>query len=371
MTINDIAVLAKVSTGTVDRVIHNRGGVSKKTKKIVEEIIKKNNFKINAVASVLAKKKEYVIATLMPGFDDEDMFWESPFLGVEKASSEIEIFGFKVINYTYSQTNFKSYLDTFNKVIQEKPNGLILVPAFNNKTKEIFDKLDKTNIPYFFININLKGFNNTTFIGQHSFKSGYLAGKLMHTCIEKYPQVLTVRMASHLKNETIVERIRGFDEYFLSNQVESTFSNIIFKSIKNKELIRKKLNNILKSNSDIKGVFVPSGRVGLISSLIDKSFLKDLKIIGYDTTNNNIEYLNKNKITFLISQKSFYQGYDSIIYMSDYLLKGIIPKKKIYSPIEIFTKENVDFLNYKNEFRESYYINKKTMVLSENIYLDK
>ena len=32
MTINDIAVLAKVSTGTVDRVIHKRGGVSKKQK---------------------------------------------------------------------------------------------------------------------------------------------------------------------------------------------------------------------------------------------------------------------------------------------------------------------------------------------------
>ena len=57
--------------------------------------------------------------------------------------------------------------------------------------------------------------------------------------------------------------------------------------------------------------------------------------------------------------------------MSDYLLKGIIPKKEIYSPIEIFTKENVEFLNYKNEFRESYYLNRKTIVLSEKIYLNK
>jgi len=30
MTIKDIAILAKVSTGTIDRVIHGRGGVSKK-----------------------------------------------------------------------------------------------------------------------------------------------------------------------------------------------------------------------------------------------------------------------------------------------------------------------------------------------------
>ena len=53
-------------------------------------LIKKNNFEINSVASALAKTKEYKIATLMPIFDDDDMFWESPFLGVEKASSEIK-----------------------------------------------------------------------------------------------------------------------------------------------------------------------------------------------------------------------------------------------------------------------------------------
>ena len=33
MTIKDIAIKAKVSTGTVDRVIHDRGGVSKEKKK--------------------------------------------------------------------------------------------------------------------------------------------------------------------------------------------------------------------------------------------------------------------------------------------------------------------------------------------------
>ena len=74
MTINEIAILAKVSTGTVDRVINDRGGVSKKTKKIINDIIKKNNFKINSVASALAKKKEYKIATLKKTFENKKKF---------------------------------------------------------------------------------------------------------------------------------------------------------------------------------------------------------------------------------------------------------------------------------------------------------
>ena len=35
MTIKDIAIKAKVSTGTVDRVIHKRGGVSENKEKII------------------------------------------------------------------------------------------------------------------------------------------------------------------------------------------------------------------------------------------------------------------------------------------------------------------------------------------------
>ena len=44
--------------------------------------------------------------------------------------------------------------------------------------------------------------------------------------------------------------------------------------------------------------------------------------------------------------------------MSDFLLKNITPKKYIYSPIEIITKENLEFVNYKKEFKKSYYANK-------------
>ena len=356
MTIKDLAIKAKVSPGTVDRVIHERGGVSEKTKNIINDIIKKNNFKINSVASALASKKDYKIATLMPSYDDDDMFWESPYLGVKKASSEIKFFGFNVVNYSYSQTDVKTYLNAFNKLIEEKPNGIVLVPAFNNKTKDILKTLEITKIPYLFLNINLKGFNNLSFIGQNSFKSGYLAAKLLHTCLGENPQILTIKIASHLKNETILERIKGFDGYFQDNQEESSSFNIIFKSIKSKETIFEKLNYTLESNPKIKGIFVPSGSVGLITTLINKKNKTKFKVIGYDTTPNNLKCLKNNKITFLISQKSFNQGYKSIIHMSDFLYKNITPKKKIYSPIEIVTKENLEFVNtYKEEFEEFYY----------------
>ena len=101
ITIKDIAKEADVSEGTVDRVLHNRGGVSQKTEKNIQRILKKHNFKVNPVASALAMKNKFKIATLMPNFDTENLFWKSPYLGVLKARQEVENYGVEVKQFYF------------------------------------------------------------------------------------------------------------------------------------------------------------------------------------------------------------------------------------------------------------------------------
>ena len=55
--VKEIARRANVSLATVDRVINNRGGVSKKTKEKIELIIKELNYQPNILARRLASPK--------------------------------------------------------------------------------------------------------------------------------------------------------------------------------------------------------------------------------------------------------------------------------------------------------------------------
>ena len=57
--IKDIAKMADVSVGTVDRVIHGRSGVSEASRKRVEEILKQLDYQPNMYASALASNKKY------------------------------------------------------------------------------------------------------------------------------------------------------------------------------------------------------------------------------------------------------------------------------------------------------------------------
>ena len=55
--IKEVAELAGVSIGTVDRVLHNRNGVSNKTASEVRKIIEETGYKKNTVASRLKLAK--------------------------------------------------------------------------------------------------------------------------------------------------------------------------------------------------------------------------------------------------------------------------------------------------------------------------
>ena len=83
--VKEIARLANVSIGTVDRVLHNRPGVSKTTKNKILDIMKELDYQPNILARRLASKKILRFASLIPAVSTETEFWDAPIKGIEMA----------------------------------------------------------------------------------------------------------------------------------------------------------------------------------------------------------------------------------------------------------------------------------------------
>src|SRR5690606_41827480 len=64
LTIKEIAKLADVSLGTVDRVIHKRGKVSKETEKKILDIIEKVNYKRSEEHTSELQSRENLVCRL-------------------------------------------------------------------------------------------------------------------------------------------------------------------------------------------------------------------------------------------------------------------------------------------------------------------
>ena len=88
VTINDVAKAAGVSKGTVDRVLHNRGEVSRKSKEKVLKVIEELGFRPNLYASLLASQKERLIQCVIPEFQPGE-FWSLTEKGLQAENEDI------------------------------------------------------------------------------------------------------------------------------------------------------------------------------------------------------------------------------------------------------------------------------------------
>ena len=80
--IKDIAELAGVSTGTVDRVIHNRGEVSLDSRKKIEEVLIKINYSKSSGVQAKEENKRFRILAILPQHAEGD-YWHAVKRGIE------------------------------------------------------------------------------------------------------------------------------------------------------------------------------------------------------------------------------------------------------------------------------------------------
>lgn len=85
-TIEQVALLAKVSVATVSRVVNNSAYVSEATRQRVEEAIKKLNYQPNALGKLLRKENTSMVLVLLHSVDNP--FFSTIVQGIEKVAHD-------------------------------------------------------------------------------------------------------------------------------------------------------------------------------------------------------------------------------------------------------------------------------------------
>ena len=78
----DIAKMAGVSKGTVDRVMHNRGNVSEAARKAIEKVLEQVNYKHNIHVSSISLKSSFKIIVVTPEVSP-GAYWASIHNGIQ------------------------------------------------------------------------------------------------------------------------------------------------------------------------------------------------------------------------------------------------------------------------------------------------
>lgn len=323
--------------GTVDRIIHNRGQVTEENIEKVKAIMKEYGYKKNIFASNLAFNKKYKFAVFLPKNKNVE-YWQAPIIGVTKAAEELANFGVS-IEYLYFDYNITSFKKTAAKVLKLDYDGLLFAPIFYEESVSFLKEYKKKNTPIVMIDSNLPEIEGVAYIGQDSYQSGYLGGKLISYGIKNDSNVLILKITRNVESTSrtnvFLQRIKGFYAFFKENQHLPKFN---FTEISIKYDIENQLNINMFNGIDC--VFIPNSRVYIVAKFIKENNLKGIRVVGYELLKQNLEYLNDGIIDFLIHQKPEEQGYMGIIH----LYKKVVLKENVldlnYMQLEIIVKEN-------------------------------
>ncbi len=187
--IKDIARMAGVSEGTVDRVLHKRGNVSADALKKVNDVLKKIHYKPNLIARTLGRSKHFRISVLIPE-PRPDPYWTEVNTGIMQAKAEWENYGIAIDPYYYVHDGELSLELIANQALKSKPDGVVIAAIFYPQALSVFKKLQKAGVPYVLFNTNIPESKPLSFIGQDLLQSGKLAGQLMSIGSEEPEEIL-------------------------------------------------------------------------------------------------------------------------------------------------------------------------------------
>lgn len=351
ITLKEIAKLAGVSRGTVDRAINNRGQIAPEIKIRIIKIAEQHGYRKNIIASNLAKNKKISIDVILPD-PDFDSYWKEPLRGIKNLEPQLSNFRFSLRYRFFRLNNSDSYSSALNDAIQSKPDGILTAPVFLKESMQYFRIAEQNNIPFICINSEINHTDIISYIGQNSFEGGQIAGSLFDKHKTKGNEIIVLTLGHDTNNAVhINNKIKGLQEYNSTNRCGFKVQDYVISDFENVEILKQYANKIEKRKNNIKGILFTNSRAYkfLNATKLNQLLLPGITYIGFDLVPENITLLKSNKLTYILNQSPQKQGYLGLMNFFNYFIHNRKLSEKIYLPIDIVIKENCDsYLNSMN-----------------------
>ena len=339
--IKDIARLAGVSAGTVDRVLHNRGRVSEESVQKVMNVLNEIDYKPNIIARTLGSNKKYRIAALIPD-PVSDPYWAQSSLGIVQARAEWAHYGIVIEPYLFDQYNKDSFKKRAEEALTTKLDGIVTAPIFYDEALVVFELLRKNSVPYVLFNTNIPEVHPLSFIGQDLFHSGQVGAELLHLGQHEGGNLAVIHIDEDIHNSPhLLEKERGFREYF-KHKNKFRFGINEFNLRPDDPHFKDQFDALL-NDSQLRGIFVSTSKgTSVAAGFLEKCGKKDIRLIGYDMLDENLDYLRSGTIDFLINQNPKRQAFLGISHLVNHLMFKKKPPAMDLFPLEIITLQNLD-----------------------------
>ncbi len=337
-TMKEIADLAGVSRGTVDRVLNKRGAVNPKTQEKILEIARVLEYKPNRAGLALAaQKRKYRLGIVL--FGTGNPFFDDVLSAFRKEAAELSEYNCTVLIRTTSAFGVDDQLHAIDELVKDGISGLAIAPqndpAIAVKINELYDD----GIPTVTFNTDICDSKRIAYVGSNYYQCGQTAAGLLHLMTQGTVNVGIISGNSKILCHT--ERISGFRSC-LSQYPD--FHTVAFIENNDDDFVSyEKTKEMLEQHPELNALFFAAGGTyGGCKAVVACGCDKQIKIITFDKIETTVEMLKLGVISATICQQPETQGSLPLKILFNYLTTGDKPAKELnYTQVEIRIKENI------------------------------
>lgn len=337
VTSQQIAELAGVSRGTVDRALHNRGRVSPEVAARIQKIAEELGYRPNSIGQALVRARQGLqLGAILQSAETPTM--QDVAAGARQAAEELRLSGVKVEIREIQGRDTAKVLRQIDELLDWGAGGLAIA---SNNTPDLvrrIDQLHQQGVPVATFNTDAPDSKRLCFVGMDSYRAGQTAAGLVRQMLPNGGLVLPI--AGHVNNGAHYSRLRGFLDT-LKNVGDIQL--LPFQPCFDRDDYAHEITqHTLRENPSLSCVYITSnGQRGVCRAIEDERRKGRVRVVAYDLNEPNRKLLQSGDLSFVLDQVALAQGRRPLQILYHYLLTGTPPEKELlYTDILIRTKYN-------------------------------
>lgn len=339
VTMKEIAERAGVHQATVDKVVHNRVGVSDEVRAKVQAIIDELGYKPNPTGRVLQRQgKKYRIYAILVDVD------ALPYLknGIEQGLKEWAGLDIEVTHAVTGFQEAKRQSEYIDKAVLDKADGIILSPINADCVRRAIDRAADAGIPVITTDSDIDGSRRTCCVSIDSAKASRIAGRLLGQFLNGQGKIAIISSAIETENNNYYVRMReqGFTDFIRREYPEIEIVSCI-ESFEDPQITYRKTTELLKEQPELRGLYITCGGVAQVGrALIESGRADSIRVLCYEDYPEIVELIRQGVVDWTLGGEKAAQGSLPVKLIMDQLVFGRKPATdRIFTDTRILIKE--------------------------------
>ncbi len=339
VTMKEIAERAGVHQATVDKVVHNRVGVSDEVRARVQAIIDELGYKPNPTGRVLQRQgKKYRIYAILVDVD------ALPYLknGIEQGLKEWAGFDIEITHAVTGFQEAKRQSEYIDKAVLDKADGIILSPINADCVRRAIDRAADAGIPVITTDSDIDGSRRTCCVSIDSAKASRIAGRLIGQFLNGQGKIAIISSAIETENNNYYVRMReqGFTDFIRREYPEIEIVSCI-ESFEDPQITYRKTTELLKEQPELRGLYITCGGVAQVGrALIESGRADSIRVLCYEDYPEIVELIRQGVVDWTLGGEKAAQGSLPVKLIMDQLVFGRKPaSKQIFTDTRILIRE--------------------------------